>query len=980
MKKTYPRNHTFILIPSFILTLLVLLHSKSYAQPCAGSNISLRYFDFVQTAPDTVEFDIEYLNTGTTILSLGACAGGFVYNAAALNGGTLTAKATKYSYVSILNNLNASGNLTVQAATSQVRWAHTPISGTSVLMSGPGASAVWHKTYHIKLYNSVPFSTCVPLILTPNYGLGTSYSNNIATTYCNGNNSSSSLSSAQPGTMVPPTPIVFSNTSYVCPTMAATSNIINAICYTGMGSATITLSASLPLNTTFGKYIVDGDSTFYYTTNPFTIPNLSQGTHDILIQDTISSCCTPFNLVLSIGGPSPPTANIDSQTACGSYTWPANGLTYTNSGAYGTTGIDSQGCPTIDSLYLTITSSISNVTQITACDEYTWLVNNQVYSSSGTYVYTNGCNIDSLILTISTGSITTDSINVCGDYLWSVNNQVYTTSGVYTDTFQNSNGCDSIHILNLTINALPTITANDSTICQGQFPVFNASGGSNYNFIVNGNSVQNGTDSFLNYFSIANNDSVYVMTNNDSSCISAQIQIIVNPYPTINVQAIPSSVCLGGSINLTPYGSLTSNTYTWTKNYIDYYPVSVSDVPSSTAQQIYSILAVDANGCSMYNSVFVNVTIPSGNLSQSSNGNNLSVSGSNTNSFLQPDGMSIIYFDTSCNIIASILDSTGGTNLALTEARVDVDTAINTWNSQPYVRRHYQITPSNQGISNVTLYLTQGDFDDYNVYALANNWPLLPTSSSDLSGIANLRITKLSGGGLGVGSPSVITPTLIWNSNSNYWEASFSISTFSEFYFHAANPVNAPLPLQFISFTGKIENSYNTLFWTTTNEVNNSYFIIERSEDGVQFNTLEKVNSKAINGNSHSEINYTYIDKNPKAATQYYRLESIDMDGKKSSSKQTVILKRTNMNNAYTIYPNPTNGILHIDFNTDKSSNMIIKLMDITGRLIYQVQTNSTKGFNQLLVETNKISNGLYILELVENGKSILNTHIQKQN
>jgi gliding motility-associated-like protein len=57
------------------------------------------------------------------------------------------------------------------------------------------------------------------------------------------------------------------------------------------------------------------------------------------------------------------------------------------------------GCVT-EELVLTITPSSTNTTNASACDSYTWSVNGQTYSSSGTYSEVVGCVTEELVLTI----------------------------------------------------------------------------------------------------------------------------------------------------------------------------------------------------------------------------------------------------------------------------------------------------------------------------------------------------------------------------------------------------------------------------------------------------------------------------------------------------------------------------------------------------------------------------------------------------
>ncbi|MEY5000175.1 MAG: hypothetical protein RLZZ211_211 [Bacteroidota bacterium] len=95
-----------------------------------------------------------------------------------------------------------------------------------------------------------------------------------------------------------------------------------------------------------------------------------------------------------------------------------------------------------------------NTIAATACNSYS--LNNQIYTTSGTYIQTltnaNAAGCDSIInlnLTINNANASTLNITNCGPY--TLNNQTYSTSGTYTQLTQNLAGCDSTITLNLNI-------------------------------------------------------------------------------------------------------------------------------------------------------------------------------------------------------------------------------------------------------------------------------------------------------------------------------------------------------------------------------------------------------------------------------------------------------------------------------------------------------------------------------------------------
>lgn len=90
------------------------------------------------------------------------------------------------------------------------------------------------------------------------------------------------------------------------------------------------------------------------------------------------------------------------------------------------------------------------------------------------------------------------------------------------------------------------------------------------------------------------------------------------------------------------------------------------------------------------------------------------------------------------------------------------------------------------------------------------------------------------------------------------------------------------LPIELLFFSGTINNGYNLLKWSTASEMNNNYFTIERSIDGLDWIVVDKINGA---GNSNYKIDYEYKDYDfSNNETNYYRLKQTDYDGKSEYS------------------------------------------------------------------------------------------------
>lgn len=143
-------------------------------------------------------------------------------------------------------------------------------------------------------------------------------------------------------------------------------------------------------------------------------------------------------------------------TACDSFYWPVTNHVYYNTGTYIDTLISQNGCDSIISLDLNINHATSSTLNINACDEYFWNGNNKSYTESGEYFETiinsSGCDSNvTLNLTISFSDTVILTVNARNNYFWPENGQTYSESGVYQHLLQTQFGCDSVIILTLTI-------------------------------------------------------------------------------------------------------------------------------------------------------------------------------------------------------------------------------------------------------------------------------------------------------------------------------------------------------------------------------------------------------------------------------------------------------------------------------------------------------------------------------------------------
>ena len=152
-----------------------------------------------------------------------------------------------------------------------------------------------------------------------------------------------------------------------------------------------------------------------------------------------------------------------------------------------------------------------------------------------------------------------------------------------------------------------------------------------------------------------------------------------------------------------------------------------------------------------------------------------------------------------CRLIATLTPQGLNPVHGILKAKTWNEVAVPVHNGEPFVSRHYEITPglnASTATAKITLYFTQQEFDDFNEHAASTT--NLPASADDTSGIAKLRIVKYPGisnddsglPGSYTGTPEVIDPVdqdVVWNNSLSRWEVSFDVTGFSGFIVQAAN-------------------------------------------------------------------------------------------------------------------------------------------------------------------------------------------------
>ncbi|MCX6183142.1 MAG: T9SS type A sorting domain-containing protein [Bacteroidetes bacterium] len=169
----------------------------------------------------------------------------------------------------------------------------------------------------------------------------------------------------------------------------------------------------------------------------------------------------------------------------------------------------------------------------------------------------------------------------------------------------------------------------------------------------------------------------------------------------------------------------------------------------------------------------------------------------------------------------------------------------------------------------------------------------------------------------------------------------------------------ATLPVELISFTASQSDMGNKLNWVTASEINNDYFTLERSFDGVTFFAFEDVKGA---GNSFSPIMYISTDPLLTNKTTYYRLKQSDYDG--TCTYSGIAVCATNNKSQALIYPNPTEGRTKLFFNAEENDSFSLVIYDCTGKSVCAAKLFVKKGENNFDINLADLAAGNYYLTI----------------
>ncbi len=133
--------------------------------------------------------------------------------------------------------------------------------------------------------------------------------------------------------------------------------------------------------------------------------------------------------------------------------------------------------------------------------------------------------------------------------------------------------------------------------------------------------------------------------------------------------------------------------------------------------------------------------------------------------------------------------------------------------------------------------------------------------------------------------------------------------------------------------------------WKLENENSTAHYVLERSADGLHFNTLRLVNAAG----KPEPVHYSEADENPFPGNNFYRVKIVDINGKELFTSVVAVPWLQN-DKDIVVYPNPVKGgIIRLHFFKHPAGSYLVKLFSETGQLLIERKVDYN-GLNRVIL------------------------------
>ncbi len=185
---------------------------------------------------------------------------------------------------------------------------------------------------------------------------------------------------------------------------------------------------------------------------------------------------------------------------------------------------------------------------------------------------------------------------------------------------------------------------------------------------------------------------------------------------------------------------------------------------------------------------------------------------------------------------------------------------------------------------------------------------------------------------------------------------------------------NALLPVELTRFLAELRKQTIHLSWQTATELNNDYFTIERSQNGIHYEAIGKVQGY---GTTNEQQDYEFADNNPLPGLSYYRLRQTDFDGTIEIFRPVSVVFEGLASASASVFPNPfSQSELTVSLQGVATlSDVQLDVLNVNGVPVYSTVVNAgSSSAHAATLRLDFLPKGYYVVRLSGNN---INTHLK---
>ncbi len=165
------------------------------------------------------------------------------------------------------------------------------------------------------------------------------------------------------------------------------------------------------------------------------------------------------------------------------------------------------------------------------------------------------------------------------------------------------------------------------------------------------------------------------------------------------------------------------------------------------------------------------------------------------------------------------------------------------------------------------------------------------------------------------------------------------------------------LPVELSLFKATTTENDVLLHWTTESELNNAFFEVQRSIDGVVWSSLTSIEG---HGTTLSAQHYSYVDAPPVYGNLYYRLRQVDTDGSFTYSEVLNVYREGVIE--LSVFPNPANQYINLFYQGKQEQTKTFTIYNAQGKP-WQKINYPTNTPNAIRLDISNYPPGVYFIK-----------------